>query len=166
MAILKSDLVKQALAKLAITGFDTEVNPEEIRAGVITLEELMAAWDASGIQIGYAFAPEAEAALAEAPSNVPDIARKAIINQLAIELAPQYGKEPSQLIYMSAASGMSSLLNAIAYIPEMNYGRRMPRGSGNTFRWTRWTRFYREPQTLASEGNGPIIVNGNQEIPV
>lgn len=160
MALTKSDLVKQALQKLAVTGFDAEINPEEIKAGVITLEEMMAAWDAQGIKCGYKFAALPETADAEADAGVPDIARQAIAYNLAILRADAYGKQVSQSVLMMADAGMTALLAAIAFIPTMQYPGRMPRGSGNTLRYTRWTRYYRPQDTLDADNAGPIDTNG------
>jgi len=80
--------------------------------------------------------------------------------QLAIDLADTYGKQVTQSIAASANSGMTSLLSAVQYQPQVQYPNRMPRGSGNTVRYNRWDRFYRKAVTLDADNAGPIDTNG------
>jgi hypothetical protein len=160
MATTKSDIVASALNKLAVTGFDYEIDPEELKSGVTTLEYLMADWDARGIKIGYNFAADPETANISDPCGLPDIAFRAVTYQLAIDLADTYGKQVTQSIAASANSGMTSLLSAVQYQPQVQYPNRMPRGSGNTLRWNRWNRFYRKTDTLDADNAGPIDTNG------
>lgn len=160
MATTKSDIVASALNKLAVTGFDYEIDPEELKAGVVALEYLMADWDARGIKIGYRFAADPETANISDPCGLPDIGYRAVVYQLAIDLADTYGKQVTQSIAAGANSAMTSLLSAIQFIPEMQYPNRMPRGSGNTLRWNRWNRFYRQTDTLDADNAGPIDTNG------
>lgn len=164
MATTKSDLVRSALKRLAVTGFDYEIDPEELKSGVITLEQMMAAWDARGIKAGYQFADNPETADINADAGVPDIAFMAITCSLAMELADTYGKVISQNLAMSAASGMNSLLAAIQHQPQMQYPSRMPRGSGNTLRNWRWRRFYRETDTMDADNSGPMTTNEGETL--
>lgn len=160
MAKTKSDIVASALNKLAVTGFDYEIDPEELKAGVVALESLMADWDARGIKIGYAFAADPETANISDPCGLPDIAFRAVTYHLAIDLADSYGKQVSQSIAAGANSAMTSLMSATQYIPQVQYSSRMPRGSGNNLRHNRFMRFYRPTTTLDADNAGPIDTNG------
>lgn len=166
MARTKGDTVRAALAKIGVTGYGYEIAPDELRDGLICLENLMAAWDSTGIKIGYRFADTPETAQSESDSGLPDIAYRAVDNNLACELADLFGKQVSQLVAGSAAAGMSQLLAAVVYIPEMQYPGRMPRGSGNTLRNTRWTRYYRDQSLLEADNAGPISTTGNGDLVV
>lgn len=161
MAVRKSDLVRDALSKLAIINYDYDIDPEEFRTGLIAMEVMIASWDARGIKFGYIISPTPEQAKGEDDAGIPDIARKAIVYNLAIELAPTYGKEISQAISVGASSGMTDLLSAVQYIPQVQYPRNMPRGSGNTLRFDRWSRFYRPQPTLDADNSGPIDTGDN-----
>lgn len=156
MAVRKSDLVRDALTKLAIIDYDYDIDPAEFRTGLIAMEVMMASWDARGIKCGYIIAPTPEMAKAEDDAGIPDIARRAIAYSLAIDIAPTYGKAITQEVAAGASSGMTDLLAAIQYLPTVQYPRNMPRGSGNTLRFNRWNRFYRPQQTLDADNAGPI----------
>lgn len=158
----KSDIAQRALARLAITGFSFEVDPEEIREAVIALEYQMADWDARGIKCGYRFAVSPETANVADESGLPDIAFKAVTDQLAITLSDSYGKQPSQMLVAGASASMTSLLNAIQFIPVVQYPNRMPLGSGNMRRGAaQYQRYYRQADTLDADNAGPINTNGN-----
>jgi hypothetical protein len=160
MATTKSDIVASALNKLAVTGFDYEIDPEELKAGVVALEYMMADWDARGIKIGYAFAADPETANISDPVGIPDIAYRAVTYHLAIDLADTYGKAVTQSVNAGASSAMTSLLSAIQFLPTVQYPNRMPRGSGNSLRNNRWMRYYRQTDTLDADNAGPIDTNG------
>lgn len=157
----KSDIVNAALNKLAVTGFDYEVDPEELKSGVTALEYLMADWDARGIKIGYRFAADPETADITADSGLPDIAYRAVTYQLAIDLSDTYGKQVTQSVSAGATSAMTGLLNAIQWRPVVQYPNRMPIGSGNQRAGKNLQRFYRQGQTLDADNAGPIDTNGN-----
>ena len=154
----KSDLVTSALNKLAVNGFDYEIDPEEVKTGVTALEYLMADWDARGIKIGYNFAADPETADITEQSGLPDIAFRAATYSLAIDLADTYGKAVSASVSAGASSGMTSLLNATQYVPVVQYPNRMPTGSGNR-RYGATQRFYRPVSQLDADNAGPIDTN-------
>lgn len=147
MATTKSDLVRSALSKLGVVGYDYDIDPEELRGGLIALEEMMTDWAARGICTGYALAEFPEAAQGGDDSETNPYARKAIVYSLAVQLADSYGKQITQTIAAGASSGMTSLLVAIQQQPASLYPRRMPRGSGN-HRHSQYDRFYRQESTL------------------
>lgn len=147
MATTKSDLVRSALSKLAVVGYDYDIDPEELRGGLIALEEMMTDWFARGICTGYALAEYPEAAQGGDDAEINPAARRAIVYSLAIQLADSYGKQVSQSVAAGASSGMTSLLASIQQIPGALYPSRMPRGSGN-HRYSQHDRFYRQASTL------------------
>lgn len=161
MTVRKSDLVRDALSKLGIIDYDYDIDPAEFRTGLIALETMIASWDARGIKFGYIIAPTPEQAKGEDDAGIPDIARKAIVYHLAIEMADSYGKAISPTVASGAAVGMSDLLSAIQYIPQVQYPSNMPRGSGNTLRRYRWNRFYRPVPTVDADNAGPIGMDGD-----
>lgn len=157
----KSDIATAALNKLGVTGFDYEIDPEELKTVVTALEYLMADWDARGIKIGYKFAADPETADITADSGLPDIAYRAVTYQLAIDSADSYGKQVTQSVSAGASSAMSALLNAIQYKPVVQYPNRMPLGSGNMRAGRNIQRFYRQYETLDADNAGPLDTNGN-----
>lgn len=157
MTTTKNDLVRQALKKLAVTGFDYEVDPSESESALVELESMMAEWDGQGIRVGYNLANSPEEANGADDSGVLDFSRNAIIYNLALRVAPEYGKEPSPAVVSGAGQSISRLLTAIAYIPTVKYPRRMPRGSGNTLRDRGYrSRYYLEQEKIDVENGGPL----------
>lgn len=157
MTTTKNDLVRQALKKLAVTGFDYEVDPSESESGLVELEAMMAEWDGQGIRVGYHLANTPEEADGSDDAGIPDFSRNAIVYNLAMRIAPEYGKEPSGAVVAGASQSLSRLMTATAYIPTVKYPRRMPRGSGNTNRDRgHRSRYYLEQDKLDVENGGPL----------
>jgi hypothetical protein len=156
MTTTKNDIIRQALKKLAVTGFDSEVDPSESESALIELESMMAEWDGQGIRVGYNLAVTPEDANGADAAGILDFSRNAIVYNLAIRVAPEYGKEPSAAVVMGASQSMSRLFTAIHYLPISQYPRRMPRGSGNTMRDRGYrSRFYdNQPSGIDVENDG------------
>lgn len=154
MATTKSDLVRSALSKLGIVGYDYDIDPEELRGGLIALEEMIAEWVSRGINTCYALASYPEEALGQDDSGINPAARQAIVYALAIKLADSYGKQVSQSVAAGAAAGMNSLLVSIQNTPEVIYPHRMPRGSGNERFW-RYNRFYHQQPSFTEATSCP-----------
>lgn len=157
MATTKNDLVRSALTKLAVVGYDYDIDPEELRGGLITLEEMITGWEARGIHTCYALAAYPEAAQGQDDSEINPQARQAIVYALAIQLADSYGKQVSQSVAAGAAAGMNSLLVAIQNTPSVIYPHRMPRGSGNR-RLERFDRFYHQQPSFTEATSCPPTV--------
>jgi len=156
MATLKSDLIRQSLAKLAITGYDYDIDPEEVDTALIELETMMTEWDGQGIRVSFTLAVSPEEALASQPAGSYDWARNAIVCNLAVRLAPNYGKQVPPELALNAAQSMSRILTATPVLPEVQYTARMPRGSGNTLRGRQLSRFYRPDEYITVENGGEL----------
>jgi hypothetical protein len=61
-------------------------------------------------------------------------------------LIPDFNKQVPPVLYNQAASGLDNISGRVALerLNQVPYPRRMPVGSGNSLRWNRWNRFYRD----------------------
>lgn len=132
----KNDLVIAALRKLGIASDATltDVEPQSNEDAVTDLELMMAEWlgDGKGIDVGYQFASE------DAPDDshgMKPFAISAVVTNLACRIAPDYGREASAKLVMTARYGKEQLVKATAAQRAKNasgrYPSRMPIGSGN-----------------------------------
>jgi len=156
MATLKSDLIRQALAKLAVTGYDYDIDPEEVRTALIELESMMTEWDGQGIRVGYQLGITPEEANSSEVAGSYDWARNAIVCNLAVRLAPNYGKQVPPELALNASQALGRILTANPVLPEVPYSNRMPRGSGNTLRGRPISRFYRTAEQITVENGGDL----------
>lgn len=153
----KSDIIKSALRKLGVTGFDSETDPQEFDAALVELESMMTEWDGRGIRVSYKLGTSTDTALTSEDAGIRDWARQGIVANLAMRLATDYGKPITQDLAMQASAGMSSILAATAtdniYLTQ--YPRNMPVGSGNRNIGNR-QRFYRPVEGITVENGGEL----------
>ncbi len=138
----KLDVINDAYTELRISGLTVNPNPSDLVLALNRLESMMAEWFGNrNINIGYNFQ---DTPTFTAYTNVDRHYYNTLITNLAVRLLAAFGKEPSQSLVLnatqslSATVGQTALLNARMVQPS----RRMPSGSGNTFRWGwGWNRF-------------------------
>jgi len=138
----KVDIINKAYSQLRISGLTVQPTPEDLEIALDRLESMAAEWDSRNIKTGYMFEDEPD------PNTLAGVKRaywQAFETNLATRLIPDFNKEAHPMLFKQAASSLSSLSGRVMLerLQEVQYPRRMARGSGNTLRYNRWARFYR-----------------------
>lgn len=128
--------------------------PRFIRA-VQRLDAMMADWNGRGIRIGY-YLEDFTTTDPEAQSGVPDWANRAIILNLAIEVAPSVGRQPMQSTVTGASIALSTVNARTTSIPLMQMPGTMPAGQGNR-RNGLFSPFLDPPADLIAVGDDGIL---------
>ncbi len=137
MTTTVTQIVTGALMLLEIRVAESQVTPAEAEDGLASLNDMMNEWNVDGINVGY-----------ETLQNIEDILHVdlgsigAIKANLAVYIAPEYGKAVSQALAMRAKVGKRSLRASIPINPSQ-YPDTLPIGSGN------------EDNTSTSDGDRP-----------
>jgi len=142
MRIAKIDIIKTAYEHLRISGITVNASPEDIVLALDILESMMAELNSRNICPDYRFSEDGDP---NDDAGVELWAKHGIATNLAVRLIPAFGKQPNPVLAMQANQSMSNLSARSAQVREAPHSNRMPRGSGNTLRYNRWRRFYREP---------------------
>lgn len=121
----KGELVSAALNEIGISDYEFDIDPEQITAGIRRMDAMLAQWSSRGVVLSYPFG-ELDGSV---DSNVPDTAEEAVITNLAIRLAPSYGKTVSQEVLASAREAKTALF-AFSTRPRSIRFPQMPRGAG------------------------------------
>lgn len=87
---IKSSLVEGAYDFCGLNGFEYERTPEEMTAGLIGLNDMMAEWLADGVDLGFDF-PDYANGLLEEPSGIPASAAAVVKKSLAQVICPSLG---------------------------------------------------------------------------
>lgn len=152
MSWTKGEIVRDAFTEMGIASYEFDVSPEEIITAIRRLDTMMAQWEIDGIRLSY---PQPSSAGGSAPgdaSNVPDYALEAMITNLAIRLAPSYGKGISPDTKTTAKNALTSILNRSAMpIPQQKLT--MPKGAG-----------YKSTGTPFTTGPVDVLVAGDDSI--
>ena len=142
----KVQIVNDAYSQLRISGLTVQPGAEDTELALHRLDTMMAELSARNIctnynqELGYGTPPDANSL-----TNVPVSYWHMMATNLAIRLVPDFNKAipPNLQAQASQALSLASAQSAADNIREVDYPRRMPRGSGNTLRFNRWQRYQR-----------------------
>ncbi len=145
----KVDVIIGAYSKLRISGLTVQATPEDLELALDTLEMMASEFENNNICTGYNFEDEPDP---NSPMNVIRSYKNAFVTNLAIRVSPDFNKEIHQVLFMQASQSLSNMAgqSAMERISQVSYPNRMPRGSGSTLRYNRWSRFYRDVGTVNS----------------
>lgn len=130
MSWTKRELIAEALSELGI-GADFDITPEELQTALRRLDTMLAVWDGKGIRLGYPLPSSPDASDLDQDSSLPDAALEPVYLNLALRLAPSYGKAVSVDTRRNASAGYDRLLIAAAQPLPPQQPSTMPRGAGN-----------------------------------
>ena len=131
MGYSKRQFITAALSEIGLADYVFDLQPQDLESGLRRLDSMMAEWNAKGIRLGYPIPGSPQNSDINSPSEVPDSANEAIITNLAIRLAPSYGKQVMAETKVAAKGAYNTLL-ARATIPnEQQLPGSMPAGAGN-----------------------------------
>lgn len=170
MGWTKQRLVNQAFGAFGLQGFAFSLTPEmkENAAGI--LDAMMAQWGTEyGIRIGYNNgANDDTAPVLAQDSGIPDHAVEAVYLGLADRLTDTIGKTLSIRMNLRRADAFDALLSwcQANNIPEMQYRRNTPLGSGNKSYGGMGQVFIPPPVDRLNTGSGDAYINGNDGTPL
>lgn len=131
MSWTKKQIIEQAFAEIGIASFTFDTTADERENSLRILDTMMAEWTTKGI----VFAPTVYPATVnpgggdiDAETNAPNDAVAPMYYNLALRLAPGFGKTPSNQTMLDAKSGFSLLAQAITVPTIRMVG--MIRGAG------------------------------------
>lgn len=142
----KIDVISGAYSQMRISGLTVEPTPEDLVIALSRLENMMAELEGGrNICTGYNFELEPDP---DSLTNVDQMFWHMIQTNLAVRLIPDFNKDvPATLINQANASlSTAGAASAAKKIQDVIYPRRMPRGSGNTFRFNRLRRYQRQQE--------------------
>jgi hypothetical protein len=157
MSWSKAELIQEAYNELALAGYEFDLTPEEMQAGLRRLDTMLATWNGKGIHLGYPLPSSPGTSALDQDSNLPDWAVEAVYLNLAIRMAPGNGKLIAQDTRTSARSGYDLLLSRAAMPPEQQFKPLMPAGAGNRWRRMAQEPFLPVPQDPLTSGDGDEI---------
>lgn len=135
----KAHLINGAYSMIKISGITVNPSAEDLTLALTRLEDMAAEFEGRNINTDYNF--EHEPAL----GSLHNLKRKhqfAYKINLAVRLAPDFGKLLTPILLAQQQASFSFLSSDTAQIKRTDYPSRMPRGESNTYRSLPWTRFF------------------------
>jgi hypothetical protein len=130
MSYTKRQLVEAAMAEIGLASYSFDLLPEQREAALRRLDSMMAEWNGRGLRLGYPVPDSPEDSDIDADSNIPDAAWDAVITNLALRIAPSYGKQANAETKIAARHSLNTIFSRAALPSEMKLPS-MPSGAGN-----------------------------------
>jgi len=131
MGWTKRQFVTQAFEEIGLAAYVFDLTSAQLESAMRRLDAMMASWNARGIRLGYPIPSSPQNSSLDQETEVPDSANEAIYSNLAIKLAPGFGKTPSVETKAAAKMTYDTLLSRAAMPPEQQLPGTMPSGAGN-----------------------------------
>lgn len=131
MSYTKRQFVEAAFEEAGMADYVFDLTPQMLQSACKRLGTMMALWNAKGIRLSYPLPLNPQDTDIDTETAVPDSANEAIITNLALRLAPSFGKQPSPMTMATAKAGYDTLMARAAMPYEMQFPRTLPAGAGN-----------------------------------
>lgn len=131
MSWSKRQFVEAAFEEIGMATYVFDLSADQLQGALYRLDALMGSWNAKGIRLGYPLPSSPQDSDLDEETNVPDSANEAIYTNLAIRLAPGYGKAVSIDTKMAANDSYKTLLSRAAMPMEQQLPNMLPAGAGN-----------------------------------
>ena len=146
----KRDIITDAFAELGLAAYIYDLQPEQLETAKRSLDRMMATWGGQGIVVGY---PLGTASDIDDETNAPDWALEAMVQNLALRIAPGFGKTVSPDTKAAASMALNVLgARRVAMVPMVPDTMAIPAGAGGVFRAV----FLSETETTLDLPSGPI----------
>jgi len=153
----KGQFVEGALTEIGIAPYVFDASPQMLETALRRLDAMMAEWNAKGIRLAYPLPSSPNDSSLDEPTDVPDSGNEAIITNLAIRIAPSYGKNVMPNTMVVAKQGYNTLLSRAAMPPQQQLPATMPSGAGNKPWRVYDDPFIRPPRFPVDAGTDGII---------
>lgn len=131
MSWTKQQLIEQAFSEIGLAPYVFDASAEQYQDALRLLDSMMSQWDGKGIRLRYPVSLSPSDSVLSDASNIPDWAVEAVYTNLAIKLAPSYGKVVSPETRQTAKKSYDLLLLRMVKPNQMQLPGTMPAGAGN-----------------------------------
>ena len=132
MGWTKRQFVVAAFEEIGLADYVYDLSPEQLQSALRRLDAMMATWNAINARVGYPLPADPQDSSLDEQTNIPDYCNETVFQNLAIRIAPGYGKQVSPDTKTAARAGYLNMVQqAIGAPPEMQMPGTMPKGAGN-----------------------------------
>jgi len=155
MGWTKRELVNAAFSEIGLAEYAFDVQPEQLQDAVRRLNSMIGVWDGRGIRLGWPLPSDPSGGDLDDDSNLPSWAVEAVYLNLAVRIAPGYGKAVAMETKASAMSAFNAVLLNLRPIPQMRPDvMSIPSGAG--FRERRRITLHEQPDPINTGSDGEL----------
>jgi len=148
----KKQIIEQAFEEIGLASYIFDLTPDQLDSALRRLDLMVASWQAKNIQIGYPLSTVPGNSNIEQEIQTSLNNNEALVLNLAVRLAPAYGKSLSPDTKANAKVLYDQLLIEAAAPYEQQFPGTMPLGAG----YKRTDQVFVNPPDL-----NPIVVESN-----
>jgi hypothetical protein len=156
MGYTRRDFVNGALEEIGLASYVYDATAEQLTGAMRRLDAMMAEWNAKGIRIGYPIPSGPNTGSIDDETSCPDSAWEAVTCNLALRIAPSYGKQVMAATMTNAKRAYNTLLNLHATPIEAQLPQ-MPAGAGNKPWMWNADPFTTRPEDRLAAGNDSLL---------
>jgi len=130
MSYTKRQLISSALSEIGIAEYTFDVLPEQKIEALHRLDSMLAEWNGRGIRLSYPVPVAQSGSSLDQDAGIPDMAWEAVITNLAIRIAPSYGKVVSAETKSTARHALNTVM-AFDSTPREMIITGIPMGAGH-----------------------------------
>ena len=131
MGYTRRQFIASAFEEIGMADYVFDLQPEQLQGAARRLDSMLLDWNARGIRLGPNISATVDVADLDTDMGLPDTANEAVICNLAMKIAPSYGKQVQAGTIMSAKNALNTLYSIAASPPRMRLPATMPQGAGN-----------------------------------
>ena len=151
MSWTKRQFIESAFSRVGLAGYIYDMPSQQYESSMRTLDMMMATWNATGIRLSYPLPSSPQNSDLDAETNVPDSAVEAIVTNLGIRIAPEFGKIVSPDLKQIAKEALSTLSSLFVFPMERQFPSTLPLGAGNN-------------STFADPPTDPLVAGPDSEL--
>ena len=153
MGWTKRQFISAAFEELGLADYVFDLSPDQIQSALIRLDSMVGGF--KGLFIHWPFSTSPSDANLDIDTKCPDYAIVGIFLNLAIHLAPSYGKQVSQDTRTNAKNAYDTIVTWSSNLPPTLQMQRTLSGAGNKS----WRRSI---STFIEQSEEPLTVKGNE----
>ena len=158
MAHTKRDIVNQAFEEIGLASYVFDLQPQQLESALRRLDNMMATWNGKGVRLGYPLPSSPADSDLDQVTGVPDSALEAMATNLAVRIAPMFGKTVSPDTKAIAKKAYTQIITQSATPIEMQFDNTaIPAGAGNKRFRDRQDPFLRDPIDPLQAGPDSIL---------
>lgn len=143
----KRQIIEKAFSEIGLASYVFDITPAEMDDCLQRMDSMIAEWESLGIRLGYYLPANPDDSDEDQPSGLPDTSVRAVYTNLALSIAPTFGKIVSAETKSSARQGFNAVMSRFSVIPEQQLPGTLPVGQGNRMyaNGKGWAPFFRPP---------------------
>lgn len=130
MSWTKRQIIEQAFEEIGLASYIFDMTADQFQSALRRLDLMVYSWYQRNIRIGFPLPGNPGDSHIEQQVDTPGTANEALVLNLAVRLAPSYGKQLAPETKATAKALYEQLLTDAAQPYEMQYPRTMPIGAG------------------------------------